>query len=408
MRHLFYLSFLIFLTAQNFSHAQENGLSAVSAENTGNNVRFVKTLPGAYLNSSCGTDRLGGSKMGFLSEDIPLAVEEANDNLYKVILSENRYAYIPKEMVADTVVDAGIFDICPTQSVITSNMGKSDRIKFSLPARKPYIIRENSYPRQLVIEFFGVQNNSNWMTQHLDLKAVKNIEVIQTDSDITTYIINLNGASSWGYSAKYEKNTLVLDIRHAPEYSLKGMVIGVDAGHGGPNSLGAIGRTTKAREKDLNLSMAYMLKELLEARGAKVVLSREDDREMSMSERKAKFLENNIDMMISIHCNAAGSSAHGTSTYYKHTQNRELARTILSKLVEIDGVDEWGLVGNFNFSLNAPTEYPAVLVETLFLSYQPDEEKLVKPGFQKKMMKKVTEGIMEYLKYCKKADKLSK
>ena len=75
------------------------------------------------------------------------------------------------------------------------------------------------------------------------------------------------------------------------------------------------------------------------------------------------------------------------------------------RLREIKDVDIWGLVGNFNFSLNAPTEYPAVLVETLFLSYQPDEEKIVQPKYQKLMMKKVTDGIKDYLKYCKKADK---
>ncbi len=405
MKQLLSFLFFISLTSGSFLQAQESNLAAVVADSTSNSVRFVKTLPGAWLNSSCGNDRLGGSKMGFLSEDIPLAVEDATAELYKVILSENRYAYIPKEMVADTAVAPETFAVCPTQSVIASNIGKRDRIKFSLPVRKPYTIRENSYPRQLVIDIFGVQNNSNWMTQHLDLKAIENIEVIQSDSDITTYIVNLKGTASWGYSAKYEKNNLVVEIKHAPEYTLKGMVIGVDAGHGGPRSNGAIGRTTRAKEKELNLSMAYMLKNILESQGAKVVLSRVGDETMDMSERKAKFLENDIDLMVSIHCNAAGGTAHGTSTYYKHTQNRELAKTILERLVEIDGVDEWGLVGNFNFSLNAPTEYPAVLVETLFLSYKPDEEKLVKPEFQKQMMKKVAEGIKDYLKYCKKNGK---
>ena len=125
---------------------------------------------------------------------------------------------------------------------------------------------------------------------------------------------------------------------------------------------------------------------------------------MSMTERKEKFLQNNIDLMISIHCNAGGT-ARGTSTYYKHIQNRELAKTILNNLLEIDGVNEFGLVGNFNFSLNAPTEYPAVLVETLFLSHPEDEAMIIKKDFQKLMMKKVTEGVKDYLKYCKKADK---
>ncbi len=404
MRKLITTFLLIAVVGQGIASAQENDSLATGAAAAANSVKIVKTLQGAYLNSSCGNDRLGGSKMGFISADIPLAVEPATEDLYKVILANERYAYIPKEMVSDTTVAPETMDVCPTQSVMVSNEGKYDRIRIGLPVRKPYIIRENSYPRQMVIELFGTQNNSNWMTQYTDLEAVENIEVIQSHSDITTYVVNLKKATSWGYSADYEGNNLVIKIKHAPEFSLKGLVVGVDAGHGGPQSLGALGRNTKVTEKELNLSMAYMLKELLEAQGAKVVLSRSEDVAMSMTERKEKFLQNNINLMISIHCNAGGT-ARGTSTYYKHIQNRELAKTILNNLLEIDGVNEFGLVGNFNFSLNAPTEYPAVLVETLFLSHPEDEAMIIKKDFQKLMMKKVTEGIKDYLKYCKKADK---
>lgn len=385
--------------------AQEDTLEA-AGNGMGQEYKIVRSLKGAYLNSSCGTDRLGGSKIGFISEDIPLKVTEGNERLYKVFLSENRYAYIPKEMVADTTItDTLALATCASESVMVLNEGDHDRIKIRLPYRKPYIIRENSNPRQLVVELYGVQNNSNWMTQYLDLKVVENVEVIESDSDITTYIFNLKGASSWGYAVKYEKNNLTIDLKHAPEFTLKGMTIGVDAGHGGPESNGAIGRTTKAKEKDLNLAMAHILKRILESKGAKVVLSRSEDVGMTMNERKEKFLENNIDLMISIHCNAGGGAAHGTSTYYKHIQNRELAKTILEHLVEIDGVNCFGLIGNFNFSLNAPTEYPAVLVETLFLSHKWDEEQIVKPEFQQLMMKKVAAGIEDYLKECKKAEK---
>ena len=152
--------------------------------------------------------------MGFINADIPLAVEPATEDLYKVILANERYAYIPKEMVSDTTVAPETMEVCPTQSVMVSNEGKYDRIRIGLPVRKPYIIRENSYPRQMVIELFGTQNNSNWMTQYTDLEAVENIEVIQGHSNITTYVINLKKATSWGYSADYEGNNLIIKIKH--------------------------------------------------------------------------------------------------------------------------------------------------------------------------------------------------
>lgn len=408
MKNLSIFTFLLLLTGLHNATARQTTMyvqDSTVIEHSNAAIRTVKTLSGAYFNSSLDNDRLGGSKIGFISEDVILKAEEANDGLYRIILSNNRYAYMPKEMVTDTIVDASILQTCASQSMNISNRGTYDRVKIGLPVKKPYIIRENSNPRQLIIELFGVQNNSNWITQYLNLKSVENIEAIQTDSDVLTLVVNLKGHSSWGYSAKYEENNLVVDIKHAPKFSLKGLTIGIDAGHGGPDSNGAIGRTTMAKEKDLNLSMALMLKDILESHGAKTVLSRNADVGMTMAERKRVFIDNNIDLLISIHCNAGGRQAHGTSTYYKHIQNRELAKQILDRLVKINGVNLFGLVGNFNFSLNAPTEYPAILVETLFLSYKPDEEKIVNPDFRKKMMKQVAKGIKDYLKYCKKAEK---
>ena len=198
MRKLITTFLLIAVVGQGIASAQENDSLATAAAAAANSTKIVKTLQGAYLNSSCGNDRLGGSKMGFISADIPLAVEPATEDLYKVILANERYAYIPKEMVSDTTVAPETMEVSPTQSVMVSNEGKYDRIKIGLPVRKPYIIRENSYPRQMVIELFGTQNNSNWMTQYTDLEAVENIEVIQGHSNMTTYVINLKKATSWG------------------------------------------------------------------------------------------------------------------------------------------------------------------------------------------------------------------
>jgi len=60
-------------------------------------------------------------------------------------------------------------------------------------------------------------------------------------------------------------------------------------------------------------------------------------------------------------------------------------------------VGEFGLIGNFNFSLNAPTDFPTVLVETLFMSSLPDEELLASPEFRRDMMEKVAAGLEDYI-----------
>lgn len=404
--------------------AKEDNFTAINGVAT--------TLENAYLNYGAGTDRLGGAKINFIDKGIELNVVAQNSNLYMVRLSANRYAYIPKSVVnfkENILTTASVTtstkkrkkkiepisepmpikeesnweyiaknSILSTSSSVSAQKGV-DRVLIGLPAKRPYIIKEYSNPNKIVVDLYGVQCNSNWITHYKGLKVVDNLDVESIDSDITRFTIYLKSGSLWGFNAEYRGTNLVIDVKHAPALTLKGMVIGVDAGHGGENSSGAVS-ITGHKEKVQNLSMAYILKELLEKEGAKVVLTRSDDSDLSMTKRKEILKENNVNLLISIHCNAGGNplTTGGTSTYYRYNIYKDLADSILSKLLEIEGVKNFGMVGNFNFSLNAPTAYPSVLVETLFMSNLWDEEHIIEPAFQREMMIKVVEGLKEYLK----------
>jgi len=363
----------------------------------------VETLPGAYLNYGAGDDRLGGAKISFVSEGVKMVLLDSVNTLYKVRLSEKSYCYIPKEYVKRT--ESGTrppFSLTGSWSVI--NAGKYDKIRISLEQRQPYTIGFEHDSGRIIIDIYGAACNSNWITQYLDVNAIDYVDFQQKEPDIFRVIVKLKDKYCWGYSVDYQGNALEISVKHSPKPTLKGMTIGLDAGHGGSAS-GAVS-PSGYKEKDMNLAMVYMLKTELEKRGANVVLSRKDDSDMTMAERKSIFKSADIDLLISIHCNASGNPlvSGGTSTYYRHIEYRDLAKTILSRLVTIDGgTKNFGLVGNFNFSLNAPTDYPSVLVETLFLSSLPDEEKITDPAFQKIFMKAVAKGLEDYLKKVKRA-----
>lgn len=359
-------------------------------------VFTVVSKEGAFLNYSSGQDRLGGAKINFIDDGIILNVVQQYGELYKVALTDNRFVYIPIEYA----------EVASRQSVVTnssswsvSNKGKYDRVVINIGAKQPYTIHQEVDPMKISIDFYGVRCNSNWITQYLDLEAIDKVDFEQVETDVLRAIIYLKGTKNWGFRVSYSGTNVFIDVKHSPEPTLRGMVIGVDAGHGGA-SLGAVS-TSGILEKDLNLDMAYLLKNELEKRGARVVLSRKDDSELSMKERKKIFLDSNIDLLISIHCNAASNDPFvpmGASTYYKHIHNRDLAKSVLESLLELDGVNNYGLVGNFNFSLNGPTEYPNLLMETMFLSSFPDEEKIADPSFRKALVKKAVKGLSNYVK----------
>lgn len=356
----------------------------------------VTTKDGAYLQYGDGTDRLGASKMGYIDKNIPLKViEEIPNLLYKVQLSANRYAYVPTDLVKKDPANTSAVN---SGNMKARNIGKADRLTITMPARRAYCSWTEIDPAAICIDLFATQCNSNWLTHVDGLAMIDYVDFRQVEGDVMRVIIHLKSKNIWGYSVGYDGNILTVDVRHHPSSNIKDLTIGLDAGHGGkhPGAVGHSGLT----EKEINLKLVMLVKERLEKRGAKVVLSRKDDSDVTMAERKKIFKDANVDLAISIHNNAGGSPIEemGSSTYYKHIFCRRLAETMRRHLLDL-GFKDFGLTGNFNFALNQPTEYPNALLEVLFMSSLPDEEKLLDPKWQRKIADAVVDGILEYVKH---------
>ena len=381
-------------------------------------AKYVTTLPGAYLQYGNGGDRLGGSKMGFLDPDITLKVigeagyvvksdEPYNSNeksqghfdggsLYCVRLASNRLAYIPKEYTKPATAGPAVVN---TGSWSVTNTGKTDKVVVGLPVRLPYQYSTTIDPQIITVDIFGATDNSNWITQRsATLGIIEYVNFQQVSDDVYRVILRLKDKYQWGYSVGYEGNNLVINVRHRPEsLRLKDLVIGLDAGHGGeyPGAISPSG----IKEKDVNLDIVLKMRELLQKKGAKVVLTRDSDTGPSMAERKKIWKDANVDLAISVHNNSGGGalSSPGTAVLYKHLSNRPLGQAVLKRLLET-GLPLFGLVENFNFSLNGPTDYPNVLVEGMFMSSLAEEEKLADPKFRQLVAEKIVAAIEDYLR----------
>lgn len=99
-----------------------------------------------------------------------------------------------------------------------------------------------------------------------------------------------------------------------PATGLRTVVI--DPGHGG-DELGTQG-ARGTLEKDITLSVARRLRTLIESRlGAKVFLTREDDRTLSLDDRSAFANNHRADVFLSIHANSAvRPSLKGAEVYF--------------------------------------------------------------------------------------------
>lgn len=184
----------------------------------------------------------------------------------------------------------------------------------------------------------------------------------------------------------------------------------IDPGHGGadPGKVGING----ALEKDINLQMAYILKEQLEAEGFYVILTRTSDY-ISGNENgdvtKVQDLQNRIRliaeeeplMVISIHQNSyPQESVCGAQVFYYETSEeaRLLAECIQRQLIlAADDGNHRQAKGNTSYFLLKKTPVTTVIVECGFLSNWREAALLQQEDYQRLMTGAIVDGILEYL-----------
>jgi len=355
--------------------------------------RTTGQLP--YLEYGRGDDRLGGAKMTYLDSNILVKVVDSTKDDYKVQLSSNHFAYLPKiNFKEDTPSKKDPYFLTSSWRVYGDD--QYDFVTIGLPERLPYKSIQLVEPSSLVIDIFGVVNNTNWITQLKTAKEIKNVWYEHVEDDVFRVHIDLKH-THWGYGIFYKNNTLTVRIKRQPELKVKGLNIAIDAGHGGSNT-GASGLTSKVPEKAYTLKIAKELERYLKRKGANVFMIRTTDVDVSMIERTLLLRQNDPDILISIHLNSSSNTAaKGVSTYYRYLGYRSLSQKILDRMLDLD-LNNFGNIGAFNFALSGPTEYPNCLVEVAFLSNAEDEQKILDEDFHRDVARQIFKGIRDWLK----------
>jgi N-acetylmuramoyl-L-alanine amidase len=174
------------------------------------------------------------------------------------------------------------------------------------------------------------------------------------------------------------------------------MKICIDAGHGGSDP-GAIGTDPfRLTEKESNLHLAVHLERELENRGHWVVMTRRQDRTLSLSARAAFANRLEAEFFVSIHANAASSAAaEGMEVYHfpASTRGGAAAASILGAMLgAFPGHRNRG-IKEANFAVLRLTAMPAVLVECEFLT-NPDQLRfLADPDQQQALAAAIAGGV---------------
>ena len=184
----------------------------------------------------------------------------------------------------------------------------------------------------------------------------------------------------------------IIEIKTASEDVIKLMPITsktiiVDAGHGGIDP-GAMTDNQSIKEKDVNLKIAKKVKELIEASGAAVILTRNDDTSLYTEEagktirqkynenlrnRKKIIDESSADMFVSIHLNKFQQSKYyGSQPFYPSgtEDDTKLATTYIQSELKrvVDKTNNREIKPRNDIYLIKDNQIPSTLIECGFLS----------------------------------------
>ena len=193
-----------------------------------------------------------------------------------------------------------------------------------------------------------------------------------------------------------------------------GLKVVLDAGHGDPDG-GAVG-INGTIEKDVNLAITLKLREVLEGKGAEVIMTREGDsglqdesaqtiRQMKVSDmrkRLAIIQDSGADLFISIHMNSFGDkSVHGLHVFYdkSHPDAEAIAAAVQDEISELTGATAHAVkTADERLFLMKNPPIPSILVECGFLSNPEDEAKLNDEDYQARIAWAIASALENYTK----------
>jgi N-acetylmuramoyl-L-alanine amidase len=188
----------------------------------------------------------------------------------------------------------------------------------------------------------------------------------------------------------------------------------LDPGHGGEDP-GAVSDYSGLKEKDVNLTVVLMLKELLEKENYKVLMTRSEDkleyspettniiakRKEDLTRRKNMMDEGGADIVVSIHLNKfPQANQFGAQTFFppNSPDSQKLAMNLQKSIKDIVDPNNKraALVKKEPIIILKDNKTTTAIVECGFLSNIDEEKKLATKEYQEKLASAICEGINAY------------
>ena len=356
--------------------------------------RLVIDIQGAAINSSLDANKFY-SNSAFIKE--MNSYYHASENKLRITLKLKDDT--KREEVQIKQNPASVDVTYKSQKPKNSNMTYSaDRInsKFELRLLSSYnapTVNFDMFSNVVELTIPSSVSNLQPEIRNVDDRNISSIEVINQGQDTkirfklkerVNYALTENGINS------------KIGIKFTKQNRTKPLIV-VDAGHGAKDPGAVSGGST---EKELNLIISQKLSARLKQEGYEIITTRDTDVFIELVDRAAAANNSDADLFISIHHNAAGSSAaNGIETlYYPSDDNKALAQIFHSEMLKSSGANDRKIIPRANLVVLNRTKMPAALLELGYMTNSSELANLKDDAYQNAMVEGIVKAVNRYFK----------
>lgn len=342
-----------------------------------------------------------GSQL-FLPKGTRVLITAKRGNHVRIRYSESNEIWIKKESIEilppGTTQPEGI-----VTAIRTTSKEKWNDVELILDQRLPFLVEQITNPARLEITFYGISSTADSIRLEMNNPFIRDIRWEPVSQNAHKLKIELNQRQHWGYNPVFENGNFYLHIKKAPKIArwpnspLKNLVICLDPGHG--PDLGAVG-PSGIPEKNINYDYCSAMKLELENKGARVVLTRNKNNGLSLSERENFAESAGADILISVHFNGLPDGVdalkvRGISTYYNQPQSYRLAYFVHNNLLEETKLQNFGFYYS-NLSICRIPHTISVLIEPGFLTHPLEEMLITSEHYKMSVVSAVVNALEDF------------
>lgn len=300
------------------------------------------------------------------------------------ILLDNKLVWVPKDSITISThhnhLTTSSQIIGETTFVTTEQFPSTDILKIKEPTR----LRTSNADNSRSLQSF----DKNDFLYYID-DVTNNFYHAKTTENMEGY---LNAKHVEKVTAKQRIGVRAKSLEHA--------TITLDAGHGG-NDSGSVAPNDKTiTEAKQTLETANVVKAKLEKLGAKVIMTRTDDKFVSLENRPLISQQNNSDVFISLHYDSSESaeSLSGTSVHVLHYEDYLLAH-LLEKALQTLPLKSHGVKQN-NFLVLRENTLPSILLELGYMNNLTDVSTFKTEDYKNKVADAIISALEHYFMHA--------